>query len=192
MNFDNKKNVSVNNVSYVANLNKTQDSKCASPTTLNQFLHVPRSLWRYPGRNIVITAVRIVVILPNAFLRPQNCGGRTSYRRAEVLNGASLLWVIDTDECAYQVQDRAHVHRKEIVDGNVYSLSLWGYLSSWQGPGVSYCKFTLRIFISLPMRRIISRQHDTRWELSHNLREALSGEHQFIIASIREYDKQAA
>lgn len=82
-----------------------------------------RSLWRYPARNIVITAVRIVVILPNAFLRPQNRGGRTSYRRAEVLNGASLLWVIDTDECTYQVQDRAHVHRKEIVDGNVYSLS---------------------------------------------------------------------
>lgn len=54
---------------------------------------------------------------------PQNRGGRTSYRRAEVLNGASLLWVIDTDECTYQVQDRTHVHRKEIVDGNVYSLS---------------------------------------------------------------------
>ncbi|TGZ31971.1 hypothetical protein DBV15_05703 [Temnothorax longispinosus] len=39
-----------------------------------------------------------------------------------------VLIVIDTDECAYQVQDRAHVHRKEIVDGNVYSLSPWVFI----------------------------------------------------------------
>lgn len=67
-----------------------------------------RRLMKIYSRNIVITAVRIVVILSNAFLRHgRTVGARTSYRRAEVLNGASLLWVIDTDERAYQVQDRA-------------------------------------------------------------------------------------
>lgn len=121
----------------------------------------------------------------HSYARRENCGGRTSYRRAEVLNGASLLWVIDTDECVHTrcktvltcIEKR--LSRRE----RIFSKSL-GIYHRDKVQELSYCGFTLRIFISLPMRRIISRQRDTRRELSHNLREALSREHQFIIASI--------
>lgn len=46
-----------------------------------------------------------------------------SYRRAQVLNGASLLWVIDTDEYTPGARPCAHVHRKNCRQERIFSKS---------------------------------------------------------------------